>query len=140
MLGGVALAFLFAACAEDKKHDDGGKGGSMGEGGKDDVAEVVPCPSAPAATIAMELPDFMPDKVSIKAGQVVMFRNTDPLKIPHTSTSGEVRSGEERPDGLWDTGVVEPKTSACVRIDVPGDYPFFCDVHPEQMQGTIKVE
>jgi plastocyanin len=82
--------------------------------------------------------DFSPSTATIQAGQVVRFRNqTD---IEHTSTSGTGGVEPGVPDGNWDTGDLGLDTARCVRIDVPGTYPFFCKPHPISMTGTITVE
>ncbi|HEY6559778.1 MAG TPA: plastocyanin/azurin family copper-binding protein, partial [Polyangiaceae bacterium] len=106
-------------------------------------AQVIPCPESVAATIETvgNGPGsfaFSPNTATIQAGQVVRFLNeTD---IGHTSTSGTGSDNPGVPDGIWDTGNLAKNTPKCVRINVPGSYPFYCTPHPEAMTGTITVE
>ncbi len=123
-----------------------GSGGAAGSDAGSDAglrAQVIPCPDSVAVTISTigtgpASFDFSPSTATIQAGQVVRFRNqTD---IVHTATSGTGGVDPGVPDGIWDTGNLGENTSRCVRINVPGIYPFYCTPHPMAMTGTITVE
>jgi hypothetical protein len=70
------------------------------------------------------------DALRVEAGESVVFGNSD--SVAHTVT-------DEASDPVFDTGVFAPGTNAEVTFDDPGEYSFFCVLHPD-MQGTITVE
>ena len=70
---------------------------------------------------------YSPARVTIHAGQSVVFTNAG--KIAHTATANE---------GAFDTGLLKNGQSATVKFDKPGTYPYFCVPHP-WMVGTIVV-
>lgn len=122
----------------------GGAGGMMGSGGAgggSNVAEVIDCQGANAvATIDASIAGgFAPNMVTIAPGEAVKFDNVD-MAISDTSTSGTVMGVTKMPDGIWNTGTIPGGGSACVRIDVAGSYPYYCDPHAVTMQGTIIVQ
>jgi plastocyanin len=104
---------------------------------------VIACPATVAVTIQTVGSGpgsfaFSPSTATIQAGEVVRFSNE--TSTVHTSTSGTGGVDPGVPDGNWDTGNLAEDTSRCVRINVPGTYPFFCTPHPVSMTGTITVE
>lgn len=123
-----------------------GSGGSAGSDAGSDAgprAQVIPCPESPAVTIKTTGNGpgsfaFSPSTATIQAGEVVRFQNQ--TNIVHTATSGTGGVDPGVPDGVWDTGNLAENTARCVRINVPGSYPFYCTPHPEAMTGTITVE
>lgn len=78
------------------------------------------------ATISIAGLSFGGD-VTIDAGGTVEVINNDSL--PHTWTAD---------DGTFDVSL-SPGDSATRTIDEPGEYSFFCSIHPE-MTGTLTVE
>lgn len=76
---------------------------------------------------------FEPNSVTIDQGSVVVFSNVDTLA--HTVTSGSNQNG---PDGKFDTGLLQSGTSYEVTFETPGDYSYFCMVHPWTI-GNIVV-
>jgi plastocyanin len=83
-------------------------------------------------------PAYDPDPLTVTKGDVIGVSNKD--TAPHTATSGtgaqDPKSGDE-----FDTSIIDPGASA--QIDTaslnPGDYPYYCQVHP-YMLGTLKVQ
>ncbi len=76
---------------------------------------------------------WLPDSVSIKAGDTVIWANDD--TAAHTVTSG---SPSEGPSGIFDSSLVMAGDSFEVTFDNSGSYDYFCMVHP-WMTGSIKV-
>jgi len=90
-----------------------------------------PARSQPAVTV--QLFQFKPGQIEVKAGTRVTWTNQD--EITHTVTSGtpEQRDGRfELPlDGRGATGIVQ--------LEKPGTYPYFCSRH-QSMRGEIHVK
>ena len=59
------------------------------------------------------------------AGTTLTVTNAD--SDPHTLTAD---------DGSFDTGRIDPGTSATITLDQPGTYTYHCNFH-ESMTGTI---
>ncbi len=76
---------------------------------------------------------YLPDSVSIKAGDTVIWANDD--TAAHTVTSG---SPSEGPSGIFDSSLVIAGDSFEVTFDNSGSYDYFCIVHP-WMTGSIQV-
>ena len=78
---------------------------------------------------------FVPAEITVKTGHTVTWKNDD--TAIHTATSGR----DVTPDGKFDTGLVPPGQSSkpIVMPAQPGQYPYFCTLHP-WMMGTIIVE
>ncbi len=76
---------------------------------------------------------YLPDSVSIKAGDTVIWANDD--TAAHTVTSG---SPSEGPSGIFDSSLVLAGDSFEVTFDNSGSYDYFCMVHP-WMTGSIQV-
>jgi Cupredoxin-like domain len=64
--------------------------------------------------------------VVVKAGTTVTWENKDVTQ--HTTTSNT---------GLWDSGILNPGQSFSHTFSSPGQYNYFCNVHP--MSGTVLV-
>ena len=91
-------------------------------------------PVAGSAAPGCEPDCYDPASVTISAGGTVTFVNSD--TAPHTVTSGSATDG---PDGVWDSSLLMVNSSYSVTLDSPGNYPYFCMVHP-WMEGTVIVE
>ena len=83
--------------------------------------------SAETTTIAMPGKFFVPQRSTMVAGDVVVFRNSD--LVTH-----DVRIG----GGLFDSGPISRFTSWSPQIDQPGGFPFVCTLHPF-MSGNLDV-
>lgn len=81
-------------------------------------------------------PYFSPNDLTIKAGDIVTFTNTD--FVLHTVTSISGSGDTPAPDGVFDTGLLASGESKQVTFDEAGTYNYFCSIHP-QMRGTVTV-
>jgi plastocyanin len=71
---------------------------------------------------------FRPTPLTVSAGTKVTFSNRS--GITHTATAN---------GGGFDTGRIEPGTTASVTFKRPGTYSFHCSIHPF-MHGKIVVK
>lgn len=87
-----------------------------------------------AATTAIEARDFafVPGAVSVIAGASVEWSFSGE---PHTVTSGVPGA----PDGRFDSGIVSAGGTYSMTFGEAGVFPYFCQVHPEDMTGTVTV-
>lgn len=103
------------------------------EAAADDDAEATPEASTGGdeavaeATVTIVDFTFGPETLEIAAGTTVTFTNDD--TTAHTATAEE---------GAFDTGNIDPGTSATVTFDTPGTYTYVCSYHPA-MTGVIVV-
>lgn len=84
---------------------------------------------AHAAThsVAIGSMKFSPKALEIAAGDSVVFANKD--SVPHTATAK---------DGSFDTGRLADGQKGEITFTTPGEYSYFCKVHPG-MKGKITV-
>ena len=78
---------------------------------------------------------FIPSTVTIDIGGEVVWKNVD--NAAHTVTSGVLADGG--PDGVFDSGLFVPDSEFSHVFDTPGEYPYFCLVHP-WMAGMVVVQ
>ena len=105
------------------------------------IVLAVPAAAAVAATpqpvhVTIHDHTFVPHVVHVKAGQAIVWLNTD--QDPHTVTSGSGGAG----DDVWKSSPLIPDGQTfTVRLDRPGTYPYFCKPHQfeSSMHGTIVV-
>lgn len=76
---------------------------------------------------------FEPEEITIKVGDIIEWKNYDDAM--HTITSGGPNDG---PTDLFDSGLAEPDATYALKFNTPGEYPYFCMVHPWQT-GMITV-
>ncbi len=76
---------------------------------------------------------YIPSKISIIQGESVTWLNEDAAF--HTVTSGTY----ENPDGLFDSGHLDPNESFIVKFEESGTFDYFCTLHP-WMKGKVIVE
>jgi len=76
---------------------------------------------------------YLPQDVSINAGDTVIWANTD--TAAHTVTSGSPTDG---PNGIFDSSLFVAGATFEVTFDDSGSYDYFCMVHP-WMQGNVQV-
>jgi len=87
---------------------------------------------------------FRPNLVTVRAGTTVRWVNEDPFS--HDVTSGEVVSGRRarqvsrsrRPDGRFRSGAYGEGESFEYTFRKPGEYSYFCTIHPI-MTGVVRV-
>jgi plastocyanin len=133
-VGFALIALALASCGDDGDDtttpaDSGGATATEAEpatGGGGNA----PAPSGEAVrSEKVEIVDFAydPDPVTIQEGGKVIWINRDPE--PHTATAD---------DGSFDTGTLEEGKLKSETFKEPGEYPYFCEIHP-QMRGTVEV-
>ena len=76
---------------------------------------------------------YIPSYHVAKINEPVTWKNLD--SAFHSVTSGNY----ENPDGLFDSGHIDPYEMFSYTFDEPGMYPYYCTLHP-WMAGQIKVE
>jgi cytochrome c oxidase subunit II len=83
-------------------------------------------------------PPYEPDSITVKAGDAIAVDNED--STPHTVTNGKDAT-DPNMGKLFDTSIINAgDSSEIVTTDLkPGEYPFFCSVHP-YMTGSMTVQ
>lgn len=76
--------------------------------------------------------DFAFESVQMAAGGTVVFDNAD--RVPHVVAAGTPQA----PRSTFDSGIVVGGSSFSVTLEKPGEYSYFCTLHPS-MQATITV-
>lgn len=142
ILVSLALVLGLAACAEgDPESSAAANGGdasaaaSAGTGGNGgSTAEV----SGGTVEVSADDLAFNVETITAPAGEsfTVMFTNNEAL--PHNFSVHTEEGGEEIAVG----NVINEGETDEVTIDglEPGEYFFMCDVHPNDMTGTLVVE
>ncbi|MGH2735463.1 MAG: cupredoxin domain-containing protein [Actinomycetota bacterium] len=124
LLVALALALVvFAACGGDDDETSGGNGGGGGDGG-----------GGGGTTLELSAVDnnFEPTELSAAAGEEVTVEVTNDGSNPHTFSSE---------DGGFDSGTVDPGSSASVSFTMPdAETEFVCNVHGAAMSGTLVPE
>ncbi len=80
--------------------------------------------------VTIALSRFDPKQITVDAGGVVRFVNTDPFA--HTVTATDESTVEFDSGDMGEDDVFE------VAFDEPGTFSFFCEIHPT-MRGEIVV-
>ncbi|WP_337863792.1 cupredoxin domain-containing protein [Nitrososphaera sp.] len=109
----------------------GGGGGSTNSSPVENVLTI------PSGAAVQGNPSYDPAELTITQGKTVLVRNAD--NVPHTVTSGtgpeDANSGKSFDSSILDGGAqIEINTSSLS----PGDYPYYCIVHP-YMKGKLVV-
>jgi plastocyanin len=76
---------------------------------------------------------YVPSSFTVTVGTTVTWTNDD--TAAHTVTSGS----DTTPDGIFDSGLFMAGKTFSHTFDAPGEYPYYCLVHP-WMVGTVTVE
>ncbi|MBC8251963.1 MAG: hypothetical protein H8E89_10300 [Candidatus Nitrosopelagicus sp.] len=76
---------------------------------------------------------YIPSYYVAKLSEPVTWKNED--SAFHSVTSGNY----ENPDGMFDSGHLDPYEIFSYKFEEPGMYPYYCTLHP-WMAGQIKVE
>ncbi len=76
---------------------------------------------------------YVPSYYVAKIDETVYWKNQD--SAFHSVTSGQ----QENPDGLFDSGHIDPDEKFSYKFTESGVYPYYCTLHP-WMNGVIKVE
>lgn len=77
---------------------------------------------------------YEPNNVENTVGSMVTWVNDD--TVPHTVTSGTVENSRPKPDGSFDSGIINPGNSFPFVFDKAGEYPYYCMIHP-WMTGKV---
>jgi plastocyanin len=95
------------------------------------VAALAASPAAAAAgrthEVAIKALAYVPQTLSVKPGDVVVWTNQDPF--PHTVTA----------PGGFDSGSIAPGKSWRYKVKRAGTHPYVCTLH-SNMKGTLQVE
>ena len=76
---------------------------------------------------------YIPSYYVTKIDETVYWKNQD--SAFHSVTSGQ----QQNPDGLFDSGHIDPDEKFSYTFTEPGVYSYYCTLHP-WMNGMIKVE
>jgi plastocyanin len=79
------------------------------------------------ASVAGMATSYAPLALTMKLGDIVVWRNEDPF--PHTATAA----------GVFDSKSIAAGASWKYRPEAAGKYAYICTFHPN-MKGTLKVE
>ena len=79
---------------------------------------------------------YDPESVETTVGSMVTWNNDDNLL--HTVTSGLVENDNPKPDGRFDSGIMNTDDSFPFVFDAAGEYPYYCAVHT-WMTGKVTV-
>lgn len=87
---------------------------------------------------------FAPDKLTVKVGQTVTWRNVG--SVAHTVTGDPAKAAKQDnarlPSGAepWDSGIIEGRQSYSRAFETPGEYTYFCIPHEAAgMVATLTV-
>ena len=99
-------------------------GGHMGHmmGGGTNTSNAPVSVGGAAESIAIRNFAFAPGNPQVPVGATVTFTNYD--DAPHSATAK---------DGSWDTGILNKGESKMITFDKPGDYTYYCKVHPSMV-------
>lgn len=112
---------------DDGQHDDGDDhGGHDGDDERDAAAQTALAQPVGEREIRIVDERYVPNTITIQAGQSVTFVNADDDE--HTATGPG-----------FDTGTMLPGDSVTIAFDKPGAFDFVCQFHSE-MRGTVIVE
>jgi plastocyanin len=132
-IAGAAVAtLLFAAAigALAMSRGDWGMGNwGMGRGhmngmmgGGVNSSNAAPSVGSKSEAIAIRNFAFAPGNLRVPVGATVTWTNYD--DVPHTATAK---------DGSWDTGLLNKSGSNAITFSKPGDYEYYCNVHPNMI-------
>jgi plastocyanin len=70
---------------------------------------------------------YSPNPLEVDVGQTITWVNDD--FVIHTATSA---------DGIFDSNIMQRGQTFSYTFDTLGEYPYYCDLHPN-MVGTVRV-
>ncbi len=76
---------------------------------------------------------YTPSEITTGVGGTITWLNEDGGF--HTVTSGHY----DNPDGTFDSGHIDPGKTFSYTFEKPGDFPYYCTLHP-WMAGTVTVK
>jgi len=92
-----------------------------------------------ANAISIILKTFQPSTLTINAGDTVTWTVTQAISDSHSVTSGSYK--DAHPGTEFDSGIKLKNNGDTFShlFTTAGTFPFFCQVHPDTMSGTITV-
>lgn len=128
-----------SAPPEDGSGEDAG--GSAAPDGTDATGgfrtQAVDCAGVTAdATVVIRDRSFRPEETTLEPGGVVRFENRE--SDVHDVTSGVPEDGQT--GSLFESDLLEQGDAFCVQFGDPGEYPYFCSLHPSDMRATVIVQ
>lgn len=114
----LAVMTLLAACASPP---------AQVEPTPDPKPTLAACPD----TIIIEDFFFNPSECQVAPGTTITFLNKDAMTHTATATSSA--------QAAFDTGSLGQNESAKITFTEPGEYPYYCTLHPD-VQASITVE
>ena len=137
------------ASSASAQNASAGEESATGGSSTNDTSASSPSASTAATTAAATLtipqgasvqgnPSYEPDPLTVKVGDTIAVENKD--TTPHTVTNGKDAT-DPNMGKLFDTSIINAGDSAdVVTADLkPGEYPYFCSVHP-YMTGSLTVQ
>ncbi len=121
----VSLAMLVGVIVSSWTAFGGGHMGRMHGGANTSGATVTV--GGKVATVDIRDFAFAPGNLQVPVGATVTWTNHD--SAPHTATAN---------DGSWDTGTLNQGESKSITFDKPGDYAYYCKIHPT-MKARLQV-
>jgi len=76
---------------------------------------------------------FSPEEITIQSGDIIEWKNYD--DSAHTVSSGNPEDG---PTSIFDSTLLMSDQTFAIKFESPGEYPYFCMIHPWQT-GMIIV-
>ncbi len=83
--------------------------------------------------VEADITSFNNVDLTISKGTTVKWTNQ--AGLPHTTTSGVPGA----PTGEWSSGLLAMGQSFSHTFDKPGEFQYFCSIHPSLMQATVTV-
>ena len=96
------------------------------------AATTAPKPVAKTVTVDIQVFQFMPNVLEVKAGTTVIWTNKD--NIEHSITNG----APGKLGGKFDSGFFTQGKTFSFTFTEAGEYPYFCMRH-NSMQGMVRV-
>ena len=127
-LGLVCVVALAAGCSSGSK-SKASTSSSSSASGASTSSSGGGAPAASGTEVSIMDFKFGPEKLSVKVGATVTFKNSDGQQ--HTATSDN--------SGDFDAGAVDAGGSKDVTFDKAGTFTYHCSFHPF-MHGTIEVK
>lgn len=110
------------------------------------LSAFIPAQDNPAAVVEMtDTMKFIPDTVTIEAGQTVQWNNTSLLahSVTGDPSQSTIEGSVQLPEGAepFDSGMLDPEQTFTHSFNTPGTYQYFCIPHEgAKMFGWIIVE
>jgi plastocyanin len=143
---GTVLAFILASAvvAESPAASGTLATGAAPAASGPTATSPAPAASGPTASlgpdgIAIVQKTFQPSTLTVNLGDTVTWTVTQSIGEPHSVTSGT--PNDATTGKVFDSGIKlkNDGDSFSWQFTAPGTYPFFCQVHPDTMTGTITV-